>query len=253
MNKKITILFFLACNFLFAVQEIPMINSNFFENADSYSESIEENNENREIISTTSYIVTQSGKTIQEFRPHNLIEIDNQILNPANRGNLAALYAQYYDALRAYLESVSYDSNIVFFLANEYMLLNDYERANRIFLQDNRDLKNVFGAATTYRFMAKNDEAIQKYSEAISLNSNFAESYLGRALANRNMDNYDSAINDLTTYINMSGREEGYTALGDIYFKLGRKKEALNIVSSGLSKYPNSQLLNKLYNNISKN
>lgn len=45
------------------------------------------------------------------------------------------------------------------------MLLNDYERANRIFLQDNRDLKNVFGAATTYRFMAKNDEAIKIFRE----------------------------------------------------------------------------------------
>lgn len=253
MNKKITILFFLVCSFLFAVQEVPIINSNFFENADSYSENTEENTQNEEIISTTNYIVTQNGKTIQEFRPSNLIQLDNQILNPANRGNLAVLYAQYYDSLKLYLESISYDSNTIFFLANEYMLLNDYERANRIFLQDNKDLKNIFGAATTYRFMAKNDEAVQKYSEVISLNSNFAESYLGRALANRNMDNYDSAINDLTTYINMTGREEGYSALADIYFKLGRKEEALNTASSGLSKYPNSQLLNKLYNNISKN
>ena len=139
------------------------------------------------------------------------------------------------------------------YLANEYMLLNNYHRANKIFLKDNKDIKNVFGAATTYRFMGQNENAIQKYTEAISMNPNFAESYLGRGLANRNLDNYDSAVNDLQTYISKTGAHDGYVALADVYFKMGKNKEAYNIASQGLAKYRDSKILRILANNILKN
>ena len=195
---------------------------------------------------------TETITRIYEYRPETLRAIDAQIATPGNRGSLKALYAQYDAELAKYLESVSYDSDIIFFLANQYVLMNNYERANKIFSMDNRDLKNVFGAATTYRFMGKNEEAVQKYNEAISLNSSFPENYLGRALANRNMDNYDSAINDLKKYISMTSSVEGYAALGDIYFKLNRGKEAYEIVAVGLGKYPNSELLKTLMRGISK-
>lgn len=189
---------------------------------------------------------------IYEYRPDILRAIDAQIAIPGNRGSLKSLYAQYDTELNNYLESVGYNSDTIFFLANQYMLMNDYERANKIFSLDNRDLKNVFGAATTYRFMGKNEEAVQKYNEAIAINSSFSENYLGRALANRNMDNYDSAINDLKKYISMTSSLEGYAALGDVYFKLGRGKEAYEIVAAGLGKYPNSELLKTLMKGISK-
>lgn len=197
-------------------------------------------------------IITNSKK-IYEFRPEILIRLDNEIAKPLNRGNLKNLFAEYDIELKNYLESVNYDSDTIFFLGNEYILLNNYERANKIFILDNKDFKNIFAAATTYRFMGKNEEAIQKYNEAISLNSAFAESYLGRALTNRNLDNYDSAINDLKTYISMTSSIEGYIALGDIYFQLGRNNDAMNIVSEGLAKYPNSNLLRLLAFNISQN
>ena len=147
----------------------------------------------------------------------------------------------------------SYDSDRIFYLANEYMLLNNYSRANKIFLKDNKDIKNVFGAATTYRFMGQNENAIQKYTQAISMNPNFAESYLGRGLANRNLDNYDSAVNDLQTYISKTGAHDGYVALADVYFKMGKNKEAYNIASQGLAKYRDSRILRDLANNILKN
>lgn len=197
--------------------------------------------------------ITSNSKKIYEFRPEILIKLDKEIANPLNRGNLKNLFAEYDMELKNYLESVNYDSDTIFFLGNEYILLNNYERANKIFILDNKDFKNIFAAATTYRFMGKNEEAIQKYNEAISLNSAFAESYLGRALTNRNLDNYDSAINDLRTYISMTSSVEGYIALGDIYFQLGRNNDAMNIVSEGLAKYPNSNLLRLLAFNISQN
>ena len=84
----------------------------------------------------------------------------------AGRGSVGQLNARYEQELNVYLEMYSYDSDRIFYLANEYMLLNNYHRANKIFLKDNKDIKNVFGAATTYRFMAQNENAIQKYTQA---------------------------------------------------------------------------------------
>ena len=187
-----------------------------------------------------------------EYRTQSLIQLDSQMAN-ATRGSMGQLNVKYEQELNAYLEMYSYDSNRIFYLANEYMLLNNYNRANKIFLKDNKDIKNVFGAATTYRFMGQNENAIQKYTEAISMNPNFAESYLGRGLANRNLDNYDSAVNDLQTYISKTGAHDGYVALADVYFKIGKNKEAYNIASQGLAKYRDSRILRTLANNILKN
>ena len=187
-----------------------------------------------------------------EYRPQILIQLDEQ-MKGAGRGSIGQLNAKYEQELNAYLEMYSYDSDRIFYLANEYMLLNNYNRANKIFLKDNKDIKNVFGAATTYRFMGQNENAIQKYTQAISMNPNFAESYLGRGLANRNLDNYDSAVNDLQIYISKTGAHDGYVALADVYFKMGKNKEAYGIASQGLAKYRDSKILRTLANNIYKN
>ena len=123
----------------------------------------------------------------------------------------------------------------------------------KIFLKDNRDLRNVFGAATTYRFMGQHRNAIDKYSQAISMNSGFAESYLGRGLSYRNLNEYDNAVSDLKTYISKTGAHDGYVALADVYFKMGKNKEAYAIASQGIAKYGNSGILKVLANNILKN
>ena len=205
---------------------------------------------------TTSSPIDDGGETVEnpeqqkttagfyEYRPQVLIQLDEQ-MKSAGRGSVGQL--------NAYLEMYSYDSDRIFYLANEYILLNNYNRANKIFLKDNKDIKNVFGAATTYRFMGQNENAIQKYTQAISMNPNFAESYLGRGLANRNLDNYDSAVNDLQTYVSRTGAHDGYVALADVYFKMGKNKEAYNIASQGLAKYKDSKILRTLANNIYKN
>ena len=207
---------------------------------------------------TTSSPIDDGGETVEdpeqqkttagfyEYRPQILIQLDEQ-MKSAGRGSVAQLNARYEQELNAYY------SDRIFYLANEYMLLNNYHRANKIFLKDNKDIKNVFGAATTYRFMGQNENAIQKYTQAISMNPGFAESYLGRGLANRNLDNYDSAVNDLQTYISRTGAHDGYVALADVYFKMGKNKEAYSIASQGLAKYKDSKILRTLANNIYKN
>ncbi|MBQ3437330.1 MAG: tetratricopeptide repeat protein [Fusobacterium sp.] len=206
--------------------------------------------EEKNIVNSDSEVTVSR---VYEYRPPILAELDRQISIPENRGNLAHLNAQYDRELINYLERIDYNSDTIFFLANQYMMMHNYSKANKIFLMDNRDLKNVFGAATTYRFMGKNQEAVQKYNEAIAIDSSFAENYLGRGLANRNLDNYDSAINDLNRYISMTASEEGYAALGDIYFKLGRRSEAYSIISTGLNRNPGSITLKTLMRNITKN
>ena len=98
---------------------------------------------------------------VREYRPQSLIQLDEQ-MKKGTRSSIIQLNARYEQELNAYLQSVSYNSDVIFYLANEYMMLNNYSRANKIFLKDNKDLRNVFGAATTYRFMGQHRNAIDK-------------------------------------------------------------------------------------------
>ena len=196
--------------------------------------------------------IPKEATGVRAYRPQSLIQLDEQ-MKKGTRSSIIQLNARYEQELNAYLESVSYNSDVIFYLANEYMMLNNYSRANKIFLKDNKDFKNVFGAATTYRFMGQHRNAIDKYSQAISMNSGFAESYLGRGLSYRNLNEYDNAVSDLKTYISKTGAHDGYVALADVYFKMGKNKEAYAIASQGIAKYGNSGILKVLANNILKN
>lgn len=261
MKKVLISLFVLLSAITFSeVKEIQMIGlSNSILTEATKNDRLKKINGNKTSILKYEEAAFQAGNTkeyvlgMREYRPQVLKNIDEKIAVPQNRGILKSLNREYDRELKNYLEMIAYNSEQIFFLANQYVMMNDYEKANMIFLMDSKDFKNIFGAATTYRFLGKNEEAVQKYSEAISRDGSFAESYLGRALANRNLDNYDSAIDDLKTYISMSGSLEGYLALGDIYFKLNKKNEAYNIVNKGLGKYPSSKLLRTLGSNIYKN
>lgn len=86
------------------------------------------------------------------------------------------------------------------------------------------------------RMMGRNVEALEKYNMAISINSAFAQNYLGRGLVYRNMEEYDAAIEDLKRYISMGSGPDGYIALGDIYFRL--KIWWSKKLGSGLGKFP---------------
>ena len=92
---------------------------------------------------TTSSPIDDGGETVEdpeqqkttagfyEYRPQILIQLDEQ-MKSAGRGSVAQLNARYEQELNAYLEMYSYDSDRIFYLANEYMLLNNYHRANKI-------------------------------------------------------------------------------------------------------------------------
>lgn len=248
--KKIIISLFVVISILgfgenenegLTVKEIPILGNQGTNSEGQNSNDGEENEES-----------SNGGTGIREYRTQSLIQLDEQ-MKKATRASIIKLNAKYEQELNNYLASISYNSDIIFYLGNEYILLNNYSKANKVFLKDDRNLKNVFGAATTYRFMGQHRNAIEKYNQAISINPSFAESYLGRGLSYRNLDEYDNAVSDLKTYISKTGAHEGYVALADVYFKMGKNKEAYEIVSQGIAKYGNSGILRVLANNILKN
>ena len=247
MKKIMISIFILASIFVFA-EEVQEISGAFNKETTQTSEQ-----EVKVVESEEEKVAPQTTNSFFEYRPQALIDLDNQIAIPANRGRLRELNAQYDNVLEQYLEANSYESDRIFYLANEYMLLNNYDRANKIFLKDNKDIKNIFGAATTYRFMGQNQNAIDKYDQVIFNNSSFAEAYLGRGLAYRNMDKYEEAEKDLKNYLALRSSHEVYVALADVYFKLGKNKEAYNIANQGLAKYGDSKILKTLSSNILKN
>ena len=124
--------------------------------------------------------------------------------------------------------------------------MNQYERARKIFSMDKTDIRNVFGAATTSRFLGRHEEAISLYNDTLNIDSSFYEAYLGRGIANRNLQNYDSALNDFRQYLNYRQDEYVYAGMGDIYMATENYTEARNILEKGRSLYPGSKIIREL-------
>ena len=196
-------------------QEAPVENTRPVSNGGGESQTPDDGGETVENPETP-----KEATGVREYRPQSLIQLDEQ-MKKGTRSSIIQLNAKYEQELNAYLKSVSYNSDVIFYLANEYM--------------------------------GQHRNAIDKYSQAISMNSGFAESYLGRGLSYRNLNEYDNAVSDLKTYISKTGAHDGYVALADVYFKMGKNKEAYAIASQGIAKYGNSGILKVLANNILKN
>lgn len=129
---------------------------------------------------------------------------------------------------------------------NQLFIENKYEKANKEFKSDFSDVRNIFGAATTDRFLGRHDLAIQEYGKTLEKLPNFGEAYLGRGLSYRDSSRYEEAVADLKKYISLSQAEAGYIALGDTYMAMGRYSEAQSIFFQGVTKYPTSNIMRKM-------
>lgn len=129
---------------------------------------------------------------------------------------------------------------------NQLFIENKYEKANKEFKSDFSDVRNIFGAATTDRFLGRHDLAIQEYGKTLEKLPNFGEAYLGRGLSYRDSSRYEEAVADLKKYISLSQAEAGYIALGDTYMAMGRYSEAQSIFFQGVTKYPTSNVMRKM-------
>lgn len=183
---------------------------------------------------------------IYEYRPEALRVIDEKMDKERDRQRLKKLNADYNTELVKYIESVNNNSDVIFQLADQYFRMNYYERARQIFSMDKSDIRNLFGAATTARFLGKNEEAISAYNEVLEMNPAFSEAYLGRGLANRSLKNYDSALGDFNQYLAYGQNEYVYAGMGDIYMAQERYQEAKNILEKGRGIYPGSKIIRDL-------
>ena len=198
------------------------------------------------ILLSTSLVFSEEVTPIYEYRNEALRNIDAKMDAERDRGRLKKLHNQFEEELKNYVESVNGNAEIIFQLGNQYFRMNQYERARKIFSMDKTDIRNVFGAATTSRFLGRNEEAISLYNDTLNIDSSFYEAYLGRGIANRKLQNYDSALNDFRQYLNYKQDEYVYAGMGDIYMATENYTEARNILEKGRSLYPNSKIIREL-------
>ena len=198
------------------------------------------------ILLSTSLVFSEEVMPIYEYRNEALRNIDAKMDAERDRGRLKKLHNQFEEELKNYVESVNGNAEIIFQLGNQYFRMNQYERARKIFSMDKTDIRNVFGAATTSRFLGRNEEAISLYNDTLNIDSSFYEAYLGRGIANRNLQNYDSALSDFRQYLNYKQDEYVYAGMGDIYMATENYTEARNILEKGRSLYPNSKIIREL-------
>lgn len=187
---------------------------------------------------------------IYEYRNETLKRLDDQMSKERDRYRLKNLNTQYEKALNDYIESTNRNSNVIFQLGDQYFRMNQLERAEKIFSMDSKDIRNLFGSATSLRFLGKNQEAISKYNEVLDMNPSFYEAYLGRGIANRSLKNYDSAISDFREYLEYRKDEYVYAGIGDIYMATDRYAEARNILEQGRGVFPNSKILRELLSKV---
>lgn len=170
-------------------------------------------------------------------------ELDKKLSYDRNKENLERNYREYKKEFNIYMEYLKKDSEELFKVGDYYFKDGRYEKAYEVFSQDKTNLKNIFGAATTARFLEENERALKLYTEAIAMAPNFYESYLGRGIVNRDLGNYSEAISDFKKYMEFRQDEAVYTGLGDLYMKLENYQEAKGILEVARNRYPNSQVI----------
>lgn len=198
------------------------------------------------ILLSASLAFSEEVTPIYEYRNEALRNIDTKMNAERDRGRLKRLNREFEEELKNYIESINGNTEVIFQLANQYFRMNEYDRARKIFSMDKTDIRNVFGAATTARFLGRNEEAISLYNDALNIDSSFYEAYLGRGIANRNLQNYDSALNDFKQYLNYRQDEYVYAGMGDIYMATERYTDARNILERGRNLYPGSKTIREL-------
>lgn len=185
----------------------------------------------------------EAQKKEMALRWEKIKELDKKIAYDKDKENLEKNYKEYKEEFNKYLEYVKQNSEELFKVGDYYFKDGRYEKAYEVFSQDNTNLKNVFGAATTARFLSEYDKSLKLYTQAINMAPDFYESYLGRGIINRNIKNYSEAIEDFKKYMEYKKDEAVYTGLGDVYMVTGNYQEAKKVLEVARNRYPNSKVI----------
>lgn len=185
----------------------------------------------------------ETQKQEMTLRWEKIKELDKKISFDRDKTRLEKNYKEYKKEFDIYMEYLKGDSEELFKVGDYYFKDGRYEKAYEVFSQDGTNLKNIFGAATTARFLNENDKALKLYTQAINMAPDFYESYLGRGVVNRNIGNYSEAINDFKKYMDYKKDEAAYIGLGDVYMIIGNYPEAKSVLEIGRNRYPNSKII----------
>lgn len=178
-----------------------------------------------------------------EQRWERIKELDKQISFDKDKWRLENNYKEYKREFDIYMDYLQNNSDELFNVGDYYFKNGRYEKAYEVFSRDNTNIKNIFGAATSARFLNDNENALRLYTQSIEMDPNFYEAYLGRGVINRNIGNYSEAINDFNKYMKYRQDEAVYTGLGDVYMITKNYREAKNILEVGRNRYPNSKVI----------
>lgn len=178
---------------------------------------------------------------LAEERPAQIQNLEAQIAREDDRDKAAVLIKEYERYFKSYLSSISSNENSIFYLGDQYFRNRKYERAAQIFSSNIDSSRNLFGAATSYRFIGDYNKAVDFYSVAITIEPSMKEAYLGRGIAYRNLGRYNKAVEDIQIYMNYSPSVEGFLALGDIYLAEKKIDRAREILQEGRRIFPQSK------------
>ncbi len=201
------------------------------------------NNDQSTNIGQIEQSAQEKEKEEMALRWEKIKELDKKIAYDKDKENLEKNYKEYEQEFAIYLEYLKRDSEELFKVGDYYFKDGRYEKAYEIFSQDTTNLKNIFGAATTARFLNENDRALNLYTQAINIAPDFYESYLGRGIVNRDIGNYSEAIADFKKYMEYRKDEGVYIGLGDVYMVTKNYSEAKNILEIARNRYPNSKVI----------
>ncbi|MGL5122832.1 MAG: tetratricopeptide repeat protein [Fusobacteriaceae bacterium] len=134
-----------------------------------------------------------------------------------------------------------------FIIGDKLFKMGKYQSALNVFEKNINEKKNLFGAATSARFLNDNKNAVKYYTKLINKDNQMEEAYFGRALAYRKLEEYEKSIKDLNQCLEKNEfNEYAYIGLGDLYLLINKNEEAKKILEKGNSKFPNSALIKTL-------
>lgn len=213
---------------------ISMLNMSFAEGGFFFFDSSKEIESQR---------VEEQKKIEMEKKWEKIKIYEKQISFEKDKEKLKKIHDEYEKEFAEYLDYVKEDTERLFSLGDYYFKDNRYEKAYEIFSQDKTNIKNVFGAATTARFLNNLDISLTLYNQTIGMAPNFYEAYLGRGIVNRNLGRYNEAISDFNNYLKFKQDEQVYIGLGDTYMISENYEEARRILEVARNRYPNSKII----------
>ncbi len=108
--------------------------------------------------------------------------------------------------------------------------MKDFDRATEL---SQKDPIAYLNRGTTYYFLKDYENAVANYTTAISLKPDFIEASIGRAKANRELKNHQSANEDCERVIQLDPHNSaGYFEKCDTLFESGKIDEALQNVGT---------------------